>query len=696
MSASANIAAEAPKDLDRILQLPQRPPLDCERERGVRRWAPEAQALIDVETAKYAVKRLVCGCRDRYVSLHAGGDLTVYQQPPPSAPPPPPVLTSREAFLRDNAYNLDTVKAVRDLRPGESVTLPGLGHAFCLTEFNPAQAWSLRELPKTRGLLGFLSVGSGKTAMGLMAPMSVPDCRTVILLAKPNQRLHYRDHYLRLREHFKVPGLQLDKAGIKGSYIVPGAPTIHFVPYSMLSSTNATLLLDERNPDMVIGDEVHLLSNRDAARTLRFMRLMARRNGVVFCAWSGSLINKSVRDVAHLSTHALGLGSPYPILPDVVDQWSSVIDPVYAPDYVSDTAKKLRMAFGRSRNVERQLFSDLISDGGIREGHRDRVIATPGVVSTRSSSVNCSLAFFERKLGGDVPGGVLDALSGVRNEAVRPDGEELVEALQITETAREVAAGFYSYWAFPKHVCACQPGVDRRCPSCQLILDWFAARKEFYKKLRVKVRRGEPHLDSKKLCENAAERAWQEPRYQGELPVWPEESWPPWCAIKDRVPHDSKYKWIDDFLARDAAAWAQEHRGVVWCHSRPFGKRVAQILGVHYHDGGVKGEELLRAEKGDRSLVISLTAFGESFDGLQHLFHEQLVAEPPASGKAWEQLLGRLAREGQQADTVSTWVYRHLEEFRHAFRQAIRYAEFIEATTPNRQLLLSADMEFEP
>jgi hypothetical protein len=694
MTAPARVA-EIPKDLDRILALPRRLPLDCERERGVRRWAPEAQAFIEVMTAKYRRKRLSCGCRDRHVVVTAGGGLTVFHQPPPGASPSPPFHTTVEAFLRDNAHDEQVRQTVSKLRAGESANLKGLGHPFCMTEFNPPQAWALRELPRTRGILGFLSVGSGKTALGILAPLAVPECKTVVILAKPNQRLHYRNHYLRLREHFRVPSIVFDKSGIKGSYIVPGMPVLHFIPYSMLSNTKSTLLLEQLDPDMVIGDEVHLLANPDAARTIRFLRLMNRRNGVIFCGWSGSLINKSLKDVSHLSAHALGLGSPYPIPSNVVNEWAAVMDPLHMPDYDSDTAKELMMAFGRSGNLERSFtFSNYISGGGVREGHRDWVIATPGVISTKSSSINCSITIRERNPGA-IPKTIRDALSGVRNDELRPDGEPLVEAMHVVMTAREVGAGYYDYWAFPKHKCECDPALGNRCSECLLIDEWYDRRKAFYKRLRSKVRGGEPHLDSKSLCENAAERAWRIPRYEGDLPVWPEETWPPWAEIKDKVFYEPRTRWIDDYLAKDAAAWAQEHRGVVWCHSRAFGKKVAQLAGLYYHSGGLKGEELIQAEDGSRSIVASLSAYGESLDGLQHKFSEQLVAEPPASGKAWEQLLGRLAREGQRDDTVTTDLYLHTTEFRDAFKRAIMLAEFDEATTPNRQLLLAADLEFE-
>lgn len=681
-------AEKIPRDLDRVLALPQRPVLDCERERGRRRWAPSAQALVEVMTARYARPRLTCGCRSRVLVASPGGVLAVFQEGASGAAPPPPVYTTVEAFVADAASVRDkeAVRVASAIRSGEKVTLAGLGHPFCLTELNPVQSWILRELPRAGGIFGMISVGGGKTIAGLLAPLALPSRRTWALLAKPNQRIHYKNAYLRLREHFHVPSVVFDTKDFKDSYIIDGTPVLHFIPYSLLSNPKSTTLLELLNPDGVIADESHLLASRNSSRTLRFLRFMAERD-VAFCNWSGSTIKKSLKDAAHLAAHALGLGSPYPIIPDEVEAWSAVMDPSPIPDRTSSTAKALRQAFGARKVDEVTFSSGFASDGGIREGHRDRVIQTPGVISTRSSSVTCSISIREREAP-KIPAAVQEALKLARL-GTRPDGEEIVEAFDIVACAREVAAGYYTYWAYPK-------AEPDHLVEGGLIDQWFAARKLWNKELRAKIRHGEPYLDSEKLCTNAAERAWRTPRYDGKLPVWPAESWPAWAAIKDLVEPDPRTRWIDDYLARDAAAWAREHRGVVWCQGSAFGRKVAALAGdLHYHAGGPDGEARILAEDGSRSIVASIRAYGESLDGLQYKFSEQLVAELPASGDKWEQLLGREARPGQEAETVDTEIYRHVSENRDAFRQAVVLAEHIEATTPNRQLLLAADIEFD-
>lgn len=692
MTAEPAVEWKRGQDLQRILALPQRPPLDCERERGHRRWAPEAQALVEVVTSMYTKgPRLSCACRPRHVEVLSGGRLLIFATPPPKRPPPPPVETTVEAFCADAAHDVDAVEAVTRLYAGQSVQLPGLGYPFCLTEFNPSQAWGLWELPIAGGLFGMISVGGGKTILGIMAPLAMPKLRHPdgsvaqwILLAKPNQRLHYRNAYLRLREHFRVPSIVFEDKSLKGSFRERGQPVLHFIPYSLLSNPRSSRLFEMLDPDGAIADEFHLLANRESARTLRFLRAMATRERVM-CGWSGSTIKRSMRDCSHLAAHSLGLGSPYPILPPDVNDWSRIIDPSATPDRVSALAKALLAAFG-SKKVDEQLFaSGFAQDGGIREGHRDRVISTPGVISTRSSSVTCSISIKERKVEGGVPDVVRDALKSVR-AGLRPDGDPLGDAMEIAVCGRRVSCGYYHYWSFPR-------ATDEERAEGGLIDQWYAARKAFSKELRSKTLLGEPDLDSRSLCENAAKRAWQKPPYDGDLPLWQAMTWPEWAAIENAVYYEPKTKLFDDFLAKDAAEWAREKPGIVWVRSTTLGKKIAELAGIEYY--GENSEEALAAESGSRSIVASMRAHGESTDGLQHKFARQLIIEPPSSGDGWEQLLGRLAREGQVADEVETEVYLHTSELRDAMRSAVLLAQFIEETTPNRQLLLAADIDFD-
>lgn len=684
--------AEEPRDLPRILALPERVPVDCERDRSdpsKRRWQPETQALIDWVTARFArPRRLSCGCRDRHVRMETGGQLVVFHTPSPGQAPPPPLRTTVDAFCADNASDDGVLRQIAMLKPGYYADLKGVGSntLACITELNPVQAWTLWEYPRAGGIFGMVSVGGGKSMLGMLLPLATPHLRKWVLLIKPDQRLHYLTVFRRMREHFRVPSTVF--YGIDGSRTVDDeSPTVHVVPYSLLSNSKSTELLDEIDPDGVIADECHLLAAKSSARTLRFLRFFAKRPGRVLACWSGSTIKKRLCDASHLAAHSLGLGSPYPILPRDVDLWSGVIDPALRTDTSSPTARALYRTFGGGVPVDDGFLASAADPDAVRNGHRDRVVRTLGVISTLSSSINCSVRIRERKVS-KLPDSVRSALSFVRDKSQRPDEEELVTPMEVATCARDVSCGFYNYWAYPK------------MEAPELIERWRAARKFWHKELRVKLAQGEAHLDSPRLCANAAERAWRSPRYEGDLPVWPAESWPAWAAVKDLVDPDPRTRWIDDYLARDAAEWALKPDdnggyGIVWVQSIAFGRRVAELAGINYHGGGADAEARINAETGKQSIVASIQAHGVGRDGLQFKFYRQLIAESPSSGDLYEQLLGRLARQGQPADTVDTEVYRHTREVREAFSKAYELSQFIEAMTPNRQLLLAADCDFE-
>lgn len=705
-------AVTTESELDRIVLLPRRPVIDCERGPD-RHWSPEAEALIAVETAKFSRgPRISCACRDRHLVAKPGGDLLIFQEGLPNRPPPLPVHTKIADFVREvhdvtsGQDDNGVIPKVSQMRPGDTLFLKGLDRP-CITMLNPVQAWLARELPKAGGAFGFLPIGSGKTLAAFFAVVAMRSrVRDVVLLAKSDQRLHYASHYVHAREHWYVPSLVMDKFDLRGSYVVPGMPVVRFVPYTKLQDRRSTNLLEDCRPDMIVADEAHSLAaipsprrGAGSARAARFVRYMKQRNAegspVILCAWSGSLVNKSILDMTHIAAYALGMGSPYPIPQDIAGKWADVVDPSYLSDTSSSVARALRKAFGKPS----QGVGDLLGGDGIREGIRQRAVETLGVISARSASVSASLSLHERKLP-KMPQVIKDALEMVRGYE-RPDGDEIVEEVKRIAIARNCALGFYPYWIFPGASCECVGGSPR-CARCARIDDWYAKRKAFGKELRAKLLESEPHLDSKALCVNAARRAYQVPPYEGDLPVWPSAHWQAWAAVENTIRHDKREKWLDEYAARDAAEWATENVGVVWYESVCFGEKVAKLAGINCHGGGNGAEARILAEDGKKSICASISSHSEGRDGLQYRFHRQLVCEPPASGKGWDQLLGRLLREGQKADEVETWVYLPTSEVRDAMRKAITYAEFDEELAPTRSTLFaasgalrSADLDFE-
>ena len=144
--------------------------------------------------------------------------------------------------------------------------------------------------------------------------------------------------------------------------------------------------------------------------------------------------------------------------------------------------------------------------------------------------------------------------------------------------------------------------------------------------------------------------------------------------------HEQETIWLDDWLAKDAVAWAAEAPGIVWFKHVALGHRIAELGGLPYFGEGKKAEEAIKLERGNRSIVASIAAHGTGRN-LQGAFSRNLIAEPPSAGKVWAQLLGRTHRYGQPKEIVTADCYLHTPEFVGAYANAIRRTDYVFETT---------------
>lgn len=530
----------------------------------------------------------------------------------------------------------------------------------CLDRLKAVQAWALYEAPLAGGLVGFVGVGSGKTLMGILAPMVMPGCKVAVLLCPPGLVAQLFRDYKAAAQHFRVPSLLFGNDP-RGTHVA-GAPTLHVIPYSRLAVAKSTDKLNAIAPDLIIADEGQKLRHRDTATTSRVLRYLTTHKATRVCVWSGTLIGKSIKDVAHLLDKALHDQSPLPLDRGVVDQWATAIDP------------------GVIQCPPGALLGFAEAGESVHAALHRRVFETLGVVRTTAGAIDASLNIFERSAP-TLPAVIKTTLKDLRATWQRPDGEELVDALQVAKSAREVSCGFFYRWIFP---------MGEPVP---LIERWFTARKAWGQELREKLKHRREHLDSPLLCAQAAQRSLD--GYTGALPVWRSEAWAEWAAVKKQVKPESQAVWIDDFLINDAGAWAEKTRGVIWTEHTAFGAKLSAVAGLVYHGGGIGAEARILAETGQRCIIASIKSHGVGRDGLQRIFNEQLITTPPASGEAWEQLLGRLHRIGNMADEVNTHVYRHTPEMADAIDGALRQAKFSQEFTGSLQKLLAASFDWQ-
>lgn len=560
-----------------------------------------------------------------------------------------------------------------------------LGNRSCIKRLLPIQAWALYEMSVAGGLVGAIPVGAGKTLLSILGSLALGEAKTLLLVPPALIEQLLLDYQL-ISQHFKVPGIIVTTSGnVDRRVLVQGMPTVHVLPYSLLQGKSNSDWIDRLSPGAIIADEVDALKDLGSARTKRVVRYFtgtermtqeqrAVRSRTKFACWTGSISDQELAEYAHLAAFALKANSPVPLDQNTVQEWDRCLGAVPNPS----PPGALLMLCNPGEDV--------------RSAYRRRLSETMGFIVTGTSNVKVAGGeiyvrnnIIERDIP-VIPDIVQEALDKVRNFQ-RPDtlagskhDEEIVEAMEQARYAQQIATGMFYRWIFPR-------GEDAR-----LIDRWFEARKAYRKEVRYKLFQNEEFMDSPGLLEDAAMRFWGDlPPTDAEgraLPQWKCESWPAWRDVRDLVQPKTQAVRLHDFLVRDAIEWATTNKGIVWYNMVEFAQWMGQLSGLPVHEGGPEAGRILRLERGDRSIIASIKSHGRGRNGLQYLFNKQLVAQTPASARIYEQLLGRLHRQGQKENTVISEIYMHTEEVRNSFEQALRRAEYVKATLGQDQKIL--------
>lgn len=547
----------------------------------------------------------------------------------------------------------------------------------CLDTLRRVQAWGLYEMQYAKGLIGSINVGHGKTLLGLLAPfaLGLKPGQIAVMVCPPSNVGEIVAEYKLASQHFHMPSITTH-GRIDFTCPVRGAPSLHVLPYSLLQRPEYEKWISTIKPVAIIADETDKLRDPEkSATSARIIRHFETYPSTYFCGWTGSLTDTTIEDYRHLLGIAFGASSPCPLDKFVTKDWGRALNP---SPYPCPGGALLQLC-----------------DPGeeVRSGYRRRLSETLGVIITTESSIDAPIIITERKVA-SVPDVIRDALELCR-KGVRPDGEELVTPLAITACAKEIACGFHYKWIYPRN----EPHDLRDL--------WFERRKAWGKELR-KALVGRPEgKDSDKLCTDAAKR------YLGILsckrcdpitqflcthcegtgkdtsgPVWQSAHLVPWLEVADLVKPDQAAVRLHDYLVQDSAEWGLQNKGIIWYSHSEFGRWVSELSGFNLHTGGPNARELILAETGDKTVVVSLESHGRGRDGLQFAFHKNLVVVPPASATKNEQLLGRTARPGQKEDPVYAEYYLHTKELVGAYDKAKVRAEYFVETLGSPQRIL--------
>lgn len=538
-------------------------------------------------------------------------------------------------------------------------------HQPCCKDLLSTQAWALYEAEQVGGLMGPIGVGHGKTLLDLLTPLVAKDCKTAVLLLPASLKAQMSADLEYYGQHWKLPNI------VGARFVWPGRPTLFIMAFSELSNPKNTERLEQLRPDTFIVDEAHNLRNISAARTKRFMRFFKKFPDTRLFFWSGTLTSKGMSDYASLANLALRSDSPVPHSWPTLQAWASHLDPgeFRAPP------GRLTAVFGQDT----------------RAGYRNRLLSTKGVVSS-GDAASCTAELVIQELKVEVPKVIVDMLAAVERDWEIPGGEVFKWAPAKERALQQLSAGFYLRWRFP------------RKESPEAIEKWLCVRRDFAKEVREKLKKPSAHMDSPALVEAAAHRwfygythherdetgrimsklAYPPFSRNSPMPVWASEHYMAWKEIEHTVEHETEAIWVDKFLVNAAREWLDKGPGVLWYQFPEFARAVVKP-GFTYLGVGEAANEAITKLNGTERVIASIRAHGTGKKF--HMFSRCNVANAIKSGSEFEQVLGRLHRNGQRQNRVSVYFYSHTKPLQRAMERAIELAGHIEGTFGAKQKL---------
>ncbi len=445
------------------------------------------------------------------------------------------------------------------------------------------------------------------------------------------------------------------------NWLVP--PYVRIVSYEILGRTQSADLLREWSPDVIIADECHRLRNTGAIVTKRVGKFMEENENVIMVALSGTIMKRSIKDYAHIAGWCLKHKSPTPSSYEIRTEWSLAID-----DVKDDDNRLTPGALMELCNEQEKAEYPIDPLRTIRRAYRRRLTESPGVIATQEGALSMSLLIEPRIIH-------CPTISGwsqyMRTKWERPDGVDMMDGMEVWRHLREMACGFFYRWNPPP-------------PK-----EWREARKLWTARVRQVLRDNRRGLESEGQVINAVDAG-----------QYPNDELVRWRAVKDEYdPEKNKEPvWVSDAAIDSAIKWAHEEKGIVWVEHTAFGERMAAKSGLPFYQnmGLTKiGRKFIEDHPPGEPMIA---AREPNFEGrnLQFGWSKMLMTTPHTAGYIWEQTIGRLHRDSQEADEVVVTVAAAIPEMLVFFDRACQDARLISDTTGQEQKLCYADITIPP
>jgi hypothetical protein len=535
----------------------------------------------------------------------------------------------------------------------------------------PVQSAALLEGEECGGLVGSIGVGHGKTLILLLMAEALQAERAVLIVPPELKKQLLERDLPFYGKHFQIPTHRI--AGIV-SYSELSVPVrVRGIPKHWQWLAHLAVAIEhplaKLDPDALVCDEVHRIRRKESARARAVFGWMEEHPETKFVGLSGSLSKGSIRDYAPIVWLALRKNAPVPLSFTQLAAWADALDDPRGdkptlnpgalwllcapPGATLDDGTLASIATGLDEDSARSV---------VRDGYRRRLVETPGFVSTPEQAFDGSLYIRMRRP--KVPAKLAKTLADLR-ETWEIGDLQFSEAMHLSQAVRRLGTGFYyePVW----------PGGKRDD-------EYAEAKRAWSKEVRDRLKwHPAPGMTTELNLRNAA--------LSGR---WKSETFAAWEAVRERFPSSGPPKravWIDDYLVKDALAWAKDAgSGIIWVSDVAFGEAVAAAGGFPFFgEGRDAGDTNAKA-----SPIIVCTAKSQGEGKNLQTYSRNLITRPFAGADTWEQVLGRTHRPGQEEDEVWFDVEAPIDEADDAIAGALKSARALKEREGNEQKLLLA------
>lgn len=611
--------------------------------------------------------------------------------------------------------NLPVVEPMTKAEAEEFSRENALAHAFATGfRFKVDQARAMSTYAERGGVFAPVSVGGGKTLIGLQCAQTCYDRggRKVVLIVPPHLvgQLTKRDikqarAWIPLSLPINVLGGRPPKERMR--IVKSGRPGLYILPSSLLSSKDTVELLGGIRPDLVIADEAHMLANRGAARTRRWLHWMLDCKPQLI-VMSGTLTSKSLMDYHHLIEMSLGENSPVPASAHQAAEWAAEID-ANACEQLDDRNRGKGPVAPLLPWAQEQFGVSLKPDrDGLRQAYRLRLNSAPGVVASGESDLGVSLTLHNDPLENqDGCTGIKELrrlIDDVVELATAPDGSKIPHAMHQWKWLNEMSCGFYNEQIWPDEEEMARRGISEALleMSKELLEKQQAYNGLLFAWLLEDRLYGvdTPMLVGQEFFLNGNERIKDPRLYQ----AWKDARDPIYENCINRRPRAVRVcSYKIDHAIKFARKCIKSGKGcILWIENIEVSRWLADELRESFEPdefricpAGSLGAEIIGdPENAGRVMVASFRAFGTGAN-LQH-FSEQMFLQFPRPAKLAEQVLGRLHRTGQKADELIVNTLFANKHDRMSFAATLNDSLFISQTVGPRQKLIYASYDPEP